>query len=109
LFIGHTKELIVQAKNTFDDIWKESHAGMYVAEEKDKDSYVVCGSVQSISQNIEEFHPEEFGYVIIDEAHHGTANTYRKILSYFKPKFTLGLTATPDRTDGEDLLEVFQN
>ena len=82
---------------------------MYVAEEKNKDAYVVCGSIQSIAQNIEEFRPDDFGYIIIDEAHHGTANTYRKILSHFKPKFTLGLTATPDRTDGEDLLEIFQN
>ena len=44
-----------------------------------------------------------------DECHHGTANTYKKILGHFKPEFTLGLTATPDRADGEDLLEVFKN
>lgn len=46
--------------------------------------------------------------MIIDECHHGAANTYKKILGYFTPEFTLGLTATPDRTDGEDLLEVFK-
>lgn len=109
LFLGHTKELITQARDTFADIWQESNPGLYVAEQKDEDSYVLCGSVQSVSQNIEQFDPEEFEYIIIDEAHHGTANTYKKILSYFKPKFTLGLTATPDRTDGEDLLEIFQN
>ena len=109
LFLGHTKELITQARDTFKDIWKESNPGMYVAEEKDKDSYVVCGSVQSISKNIDQFDPEEFGYIVIDEAHHGTANTYKKILSHFKPKFTLGLTATPERADGDDLLEIFQN
>lgn len=109
LFVAHTKELISQAKETFEEIWKDTNTGMYVAEEKNKDAYVVCGSIQSIAQNIEEFKPDDFGYIIIDEAHHGTANTYRKILSHFKPKFTLGLTATPDRTDGEDLLEIFQN
>lgn len=109
LFLGHTKELITQAKTTFEDIWADANIGMYVAEKKDKDSYVVCGSVQSISQNIDDFYPEDFSYIIIDEAHHGTANTYKKILSYFKPKFTLGLTATPDRSDGEDLLEIFQS
>lgn len=43
LFLGHTKELISQAKNTFENIWKDSNPGMYVAEQKDKDSYVVCG------------------------------------------------------------------
>lgn len=82
---------------------------MYVAEAKEKDAYVVCASVQSVSRNIEEFNPDEFDYLVIDEAHHGTASTYKKILSYFKPKFTLGLTATPERSDGEDLLEIFQN
>lgn len=109
LFVAHTKELITQAKETFEEIWEDTNTGMYVAEEKNKDAYVVCGSIQSITQNIEEFRPDDFGYIIIDEAHHGTANTYRKVLSHFKPKFTLGLTATPDRTDGEDLLEIFQN
>lgn len=109
LFLGHTKELITQAKDTFEDIWSDANIGMYVAEEKDKDSYVVCGSIQSVSQNIDDFDPEDFSYIIIDEAHHGTANTYKKVLSHFRPKFTLGLTATPDRSDGENLLETFQN
>lgn len=109
LFLGHTRELITQARDTFQSIWKESNPGIYVAETKEKDSYVVCGSVQSVSRNLDEFHPEEFGYIVIDEAHHGTASTYQKILSYFKPEFTLGLTATPFRSDGEDLFEEFQN
>ena len=109
LFIAHTKELVTQAKETFDNIWDDVDTGFYVAEKKDEDAYVVCGSIQSIAQNIEEFKPDDFGYIIIDECHHGTANTYRKILGHFKPKFTLGLTATPDRTDGEDLLELFKN
>lgn len=64
---------------------------------------------KSISRNIHKFDPEEFRYIVIDEAHHGTANTYKKILSYFKPKFTLGLTATPERTDGDDLLQHFKD
>ena len=109
LFLGHTKELITQARDTFSNLWEDSNPGMYVAEQKEKDSYVVCGSVQSVSRNLESFNPEEFEYLVIDEAHHGTANTYKKILSYFKPEFTLGLTATPERADGEDLLEIFQN
>jgi len=47
--------------------------------------------------------------VIIDECHHGAAEIYWKVLSYFKPEFTLGLTATPDRADGESILEDFKN
>ncbi|MHB8127194.1 MAG: 2-dehydropantoate 2-reductase [Desulfitobacteriaceae bacterium] len=109
LFLAHTKELITQAQDTFNDIWGKADAGLYVAEQKDKDAYVVCSSIQSISRNLEEFKPDDFGYVIIDECHHGAADTYRKVLSYFKPEFTLGLTATPDRADGESILEDFKN
>lgn len=66
-------------------------------------------SIQSVAQNLDQFKPDDFGYIIIDECHHGTAGTYRKILGHFKPKFTLGLTATPERADGVDLLELFRN
>lgn len=109
LFLAHTRELVSQAKATFEDVWPGKQSGMYVAEQKDGDAYVVCASIQSVSKNLEQFRPDDFGYIIIDECHHGTANTYKKLLGYFKPKFTLGLTATPERTDGEDLLELFRN
>ena len=109
LFLAHTRELVSQAKNTFDALWPDKQAGFYVAEQKSDSSYVVCASIQSVAQNLEHFKPDDFGYIIIDECHHGTANTYKKILGHFKPKFTLGLTATPERTDGEDLLELFKN
>ena len=88
LFLAHTKELVSQAKATFDDVWPGQQSGMYVAEQKDVGAYVVCGSIQSVSQNLEEFRPDDFGYIIIDECHHGTANTYKKLLGYFKPKIT---------------------
>lgn len=109
LFLAHTRELVTQAKSTFEDLWQDKQVGMYVAEQKDADAYVVCASIQSVAQNIEQFKPDDFGYIIIDECHHGTANTYKKLLEYFKPRFTLGLTATPERTDGENLLEEFRN
>ncbi|AUG56906.1 type I restriction enzyme EcoKI subunit R [Acetivibrio saccincola] len=109
LFIAHTKELIKQAKKTFKQIWPQVSVGSYLGEEKEKNAYVVCGSVQNVSQNLDDFAPDEFGYLIIDECHHSAANTYKKILNYFKPKFTLGLTATPERADGEDLFMYFKN
>lgn len=109
LFLAHTRELVSQAKETFEELWPDKQSGIYVAEQKVADAHVVCASIQSVSQNIEQFKPDDFGYIIIDECHHGTANTYKKLLGYFKPKFTLGLTATPERTDGEDLLELFRN
>ena len=65
--------------------------------------------VQSISKDLEKFSPTDFDYLIVDECHHAAANTYQKIFTYFHPKFILGLTATPERSDGEDMLELFQN
>ncbi|MFT8343377.1 MAG: DEAD/DEAH box helicase [Clostridium beijerinckii] len=109
LFVAHTKELITQAKDKFDSLWPEVTSGIYMGDQKENHAYVVCGSVQSISSNLESFEPENFKYIIIDEAHHGAAETYRKILNYFKPEFTLGLTATPERSDGEDVLKLFKN
>jgi len=109
LFLAHTRELVIQAKKTFNNIWSDKKSGLYVAEQKDNDAYIVCASIQSVVQNLDQFRPEDFGYIIIDECHHSVADSYRKILGYFKPKFTLGLTATPERTDGEDLLKLFKN
>ncbi|MBR0514954.1 MAG: DEAD/DEAH box helicase family protein [Clostridia bacterium] len=109
LFLAHRHELVEQALNTFRNIWPEVTAGVYEGSTRQKDAYVVCGSIQSVSQNLEDFSPDDFAYMIIDECHHGTAETYRKVMSYFRPEFTLGLTATPERADGEDLLEVFQH
>ena len=109
LFLAHTKELIYQAYEQFRKLWPEVSAGRYVDNYRELDAFVICASIQSIERNLDAFDPEEFGYLVIDECHHGTADTYKRVLSYFQPAFTLGLTATPERTDGEDLLETFQS
>ena len=109
LFLVHRHELIDQAVKAFSDIWPAISVGRYESGVHDTDSYAICATIQSIAQNLDDFRPDDFGYLIIDECHHGTADTYRKVMSYFHPEFTLGLTATPERTDGEDLLEVFRN
>jgi superfamily II DNA or RNA helicase len=109
LFLAHRHELLEQAANTFRKLWPEVTVGMYEGGSKDTNAYVICGSIQSVAQNLEAFSQDDFGYLVIDECHHGTAETYRRIMSYFHPSFTLGLTATPERMDGEDLLGIFQN
>ena len=55
------------------------------------------------------FKKDEFDYIIIDEFHHAEAPTYKKVIEYFKPKFLLGLTATPERMDGRNVLELCDN
>ena len=109
LFLAHTKELVTQAYDQFRKIWPEVSTGRYVDECHDTESHVICGSVQGIAENLHKFDPDDFGYIIVDECHHGAANSYKKILSFFNPSFTLGLTATPERADGEDILDIFQN
>lgn len=109
LFIAHTHELVEQAYHTFKELWNEADIGRYYENIKQPDSFVVCGSIQSIALNLEQFRDTDFGYIIIDEAHHASAETYQKVLSYFKPEFTLGLTATPERADDKDILEIFRN
>ena len=111
LFVAHTQPLVYQAQLEFRKHWPEVETGLFLDERHDVDSHNVAGTVQSLARYLDRFDPKDFGYVIIDEAHHATAKgeTYQKLLRYFRPDFTLGLTATPDRADGISALEVFQN
>ena len=108
LFIAHTKELVQQGYHNFRKLWPEVSIGYMLDKYHDTDQTVICASIQSIVSNLELFRPDDFGYLIIDECHHASADMYRKVLSYFHPQFTLGLTATPERADGQDLLEIFR-
>ena len=110
LFLAHTKELVNQAYDTFNSLWNEVSLGKYIDGIKESDTHIICGSIQSVALNLDEFKDNDFDYLIIDEAHHASSDTYQRVLSYFKPKFTLGLTATPERTDdNEVILDIFKN
>ena len=109
LFVAHTMELVNQAFATFETLWDNVSVGKFADSIKDTESHVVCGSIQSVALNLEIFKDDDFDYIIIDEAHHASADTYQKVLAYFKPKFILGLTATPERADDTNILEIFKN
>ena len=110
LFLAHTQELVEQAAQTFRGLWPGVTVGLYLANRREPDAWVVCGSVQSVALHLEDFRDDAFQYLIIDEAHHASAETYQKVLAYFRPDFTLGLTATPERTDDETaILDIFKN
>lgn len=109
LFVAHTMELVNQAYQTFQALWKGASVGKFADSVKELDKDIVCGSIQSIALNLDMFKEDDFDYIIIDEAHHATADTYQKVLAYFKPKFLLGLTATPERADDTNILEIFKN
>ena len=68
-------------------------------------------TIQTISkeENYRAFQPDCFDYIVIDEVHRSGAVSYQKIISYFQPRFMLGMTATPERTDGTNIYEMFDN
>ncbi len=109
LFLAHTRELVEQAAQTFERYWPEVSTGRFMDSLRESGTHVVCGSIQSVSRNLNCFSRTAFSYLIIDEAHHAAAESYRRVLAYFRPSFTLGLTATPDRADDRSILEIFRN
>ncbi|HEY7308065.1 MAG TPA: DEAD/DEAH box helicase family protein [Gemmataceae bacterium] len=109
LFIVHTRDLVTQAYEKFRELWPEASVGRYFGGVSEPDKHNVVGSIQSVSEHLEDFPPDTFDYLIIDEAHHAAAPSYKRVLGYFRPKFILGLTATPDRADGQSILELFQD
>jgi superfamily II DNA or RNA helicase len=108
LYVAHTRKLVVQTHGEFREFWPEASTGLYLGGTHEGEADNVIGSIQSVANNLESFPPKAFSYVIIDEAHHATARSYRRVLAHFQPKFVLGLTATPDRADGQSALEVFR-
>ena len=109
LYIAHTTNLVTQTFRAFRRHWPAVSVGRYQGKHCENGAQVVAGSVQSVSQHFDEFGADDFSYLIIDEAHHAASDSYRAILKYFNPHFTLGLTATPERADGQDLLELFRD
>jgi len=107
LFIAHRKEILEQAKKTFEQILHKK-GGFYDGVEKSSHTDLVFASIftLSITDNLEQFNKDDFDLIIVDEFHHAAANSYKKALDYFKPAFLLGLTATPERTDGQDVFAI---
>ncbi len=110
LFVAHREEILNQGKRTFRKIRPDAVFGMYNGQEKAPDADVLFASVQTLNRkpHLERFERDYFEYIVIDEFHHAAAKTYRKLIDYFEPMFLLGLTATPERTDGGDLLSLCQ-
>lgn len=111
LFVAHREEILTQALETFRLIRPHDVLGRYTGEEKAASASVLFASIQTLSRQVhlDRFRKDEFDYIIVDEFHHAEAHTYRRLIDYFTPKFLLGLTATPERTDGADLLTLCGN
>jgi len=108
LFVAHREEIIDQAAKTFIRIRPEAKVGKYTGKQKDQDVDMLFASVQTIGKmnHLRNFSGSHFDYIVIDEFHHAAATTYQRLLKHFHPKFLLGLTATPERTDQADILSL---
>ncbi|PTX49817.1 superfamily II DNA or RNA helicase [Melghirimyces profundicolus] len=109
LFLAHREELLDHAKETFEAVFQRKDlCGKLTGREKELDRRFLFSTVQSLSREeiLQSFSPDAFDYIIVDEFHHAQAATYRKVMDYFQPKFLLGLTATPERMDGQDVLRL---
>ncbi len=111
LFVVHREEILRKAKETFEKLLpNEGYTfGLLTGNQKQKHVDFVFATNLSITNCLHEFDREEFDYIIIDEAHHATSSTYQRILEYFTPKFTLGMTATPERSDSHNVFDLFDN
>ena len=109
LFLAHRRRLVRQAARALREQWPEVEIGIFMGNQRDVESHNIVGSIQSVAENLHLFDPHTFRYLVIDEAHHASADTYRSVLAHFAPDFILGLTATPERADGQSVLEIFRD
>ena len=106
LFIAHREEILKQSRDVFRRVNPNATMGLYFGGEKQPEADFVFATVQTLSGSLNRFAADAFDYVVVDEFHHAAAATYRKVLDHFTSRFLLGLTATPERMDGADLLSL---
>ena len=107
LFLVHRENILISAKQSFENIIPNKTCGLFTGNKKEKNKDYIFSTIQTMSLYFEKFEENEFDYIVIDEAHHTTSPTYKKVIEYFKPKFLLGLTATSNRMDGNSIYEFF--
>ncbi|MFJ1911474.1 DUF3427 domain-containing protein [Streptomyces sp. NPDC088147] len=109
LFIAHRKEILEQSLRTYQGVLNDGNFGELLVGGEIPDAWKhVFASVQSLNARaLDRLAPDHFDVVVIDEFHHGTAPTYRKIVDHFTPTELLGLTATPERMDGLNIQDEF--
>lgn len=110
LFVAHREEILKQAAISFRNVRKSDDYGFFNQKQKDTDKAVIFASVSTLGQSVylkdTYFAPDYFDYMVVDEFHHAVTEQYQRIIAYFKPRFLLGLTATPDRMDGRSIYEI---
>ncbi|MGW3936000.1 DUF3427 domain-containing protein [Streptomyces phaeochromogenes] len=109
LFVAHRKEILRQSLRTYREVLDDASFGELLHGGEDpRDWNHVFASVQSLNvRRLEQLSPDHFDIIVIDEFHHATATTYRRVIDHFTPRELLGLTATPERMDGRNVQDEF--
>ncbi len=107
LYIAHAHEILDGAKREFAHVFGIGAVhSSWRCDDSAPSPSVHLSTIQSIRRNFEKIHPQQYDYVVIDEFHHAAAKSYRGLISRIRPKFLLGLTATPFRGDKQDVIEL---
>ena len=111
LFVIHREQIAKEAMASFQRILPNKNYGLLSGNNRNYESDYIFTTIQTLSrdQHLYKFSKSHFDYIIIDEAHHSEATSYQKVIDYFTPKFLLGMTATPERTDGKDIYQHFDH
>lgn len=112
LFIIHRERIAKDAMKTFRTVLgKQKTMALLSGSNKEWDADYIFSTIQTLSRNdnLNHFAPDAFDYIIVDEVHRAGASTYQKVLDHFTPKFILGMTATPERSDDFDIFKMFDH
>lgn len=116
LFLVHRNQIANQAKKSYEKVFNGTvTTGRVTGKYQDYDADYIFATIQTVSKEdtLKIFDPSAFDAIVIDEAHHSAASSYLRVMEYFKPKFWLGMTATPDRrvttSDDINIYEIFNH
>ena len=112
LFLVHREQIAKQSIEAYKNVFKDhENFGLVSGNSKDFDKNYIFATIQTMSKDViyKNFSKDYFDYIVIDEVHKAGALSYQKIFQYFEPKFWLGMTASPERSDGFNIYDLFDN
>lgn len=110
LFLAHREDILRNAEKSFKIVLGSLiDTGILSGTSKQIEHQYVFATVQSLKNIYTSLHAKTFDYIVVDESHHSVADSYQKILNHFKPDFLLGMTATPERSDGSSVFSFYEN
>ncbi|HEL9630238.1 TPA: DUF3427 domain-containing protein, partial [Streptococcus suis] len=111
LFIVHREQILSKSLESFQRVlgFSDAEACLYKSGIDISNKKYIFATIQTLSrdEHLQRFAPDFFNYILIDEVHKAGAESYKKVMNYFAPDFLLGMTATPERTDGQNIYELF--